>query len=64
MSPDSITGDFYQGHHSTLLRIWRALKLRSMAQDTSLEKAADLVLEIYTRRAEWLSLSKRWNDLD
>jgi TnpA family transposase len=55
---------FYQGHRSTLLRIWRALKFRSTTQDTSLGRALDLVLENETSRAEWLSLSEPWNDLD
>ena len=55
---------FYQSHRSTLLRIWRALKFRSTTQDTSLGRALDLVLENETSRAEWLSLSEPWNDLD
>ena len=55
---------FYQGHRSTLLRIWRALKFRSTTQDRSLGRAFDLVLENETSRAEWLSLSEPWSDLD
>jgi TnpA family transposase len=55
---------FYQGHRSTLLRIWHALKFRSTTQDTSLARALDLVLENETSRAEWLSLSEPWHDLD
>lgn len=50
---------FYQGHRSTLLRIWRALKFRSTIQEISLGRALDLVLENETNRAEWLSLSRK-----
>jgi hypothetical protein len=35
---------FYQGHRSTLLRIWRALPFRSTTQEQSLETALALVL--------------------
>lgn len=55
---------FYQGHRSTLLRIWHALRFRSTTQDTSLERSLDFVLENETSRAEWLSLPVPWNDLD
>jgi hypothetical protein len=54
---------FYQGRRSTLPP-WRALKFRSTTQDSSLGRALDLVLENETSRAEWLSLSEPWNDLD
>ena len=47
---------FYQGHRSTLLRIWQALPFRSTTQEQSLETALALVLANEGSRTEWLAL--------
>jgi TnpA family transposase len=47
---------FYQSHRSTLLRIWRALQLRSTTQDKPLESALAFVLANEKSRTEWLTL--------
>ncbi len=55
---------FYQGHRSTLLRIWRALPFRSTTQDQSLETALALVLAHEGSRTEWLPLPESSINLD
>jgi TnpA family transposase len=55
---------FYQSHRSTLLRIWRALQLRSTTQDKPLEGALAFVLANEKSRTEWLNLPEGEGHLD
>ena len=55
---------FYQGHRSTLLRIWQALPFRSTTQEQSLETALALVLANEGSRAESLALPESSMNID
>jgi TnpA family transposase len=55
---------FYQGHRSTLVRIWQALPFRSTTQEQSLETALALVVANEGSRAEWLALQESPMNLD
>lgn len=50
---------FFASHRSTLFRIWRAIKMKTTSQDSSLEKALAFILENEYSRVEWLSLSEK-----
>jgi len=49
---------FYATHRSTLFRIWRAIKMKTTSQDSSLEKALAFIMENEQSRMEWLSLKE------
>jgi hypothetical protein len=55
---------FYQSHRSTLLRIWRALQLRSTTHDKPLESALAFVLANEKSRTEWLTLPEGQDAMD